>query len=326
MKVKIKSVLVLLCYIGIIGIIPLMYVTANFIHYQLHVRLILVEALLILMIGLVYLGLLAVFMAIIGCSDMPKEVTETQDSRPNHEPVASNHGSNIQEVMENIRNNELEYTACFDLEGRKLAEGTLLSPHECSITAEDWRNICYRGDEIIKVHNHPGCSNVAFSAQDFKAFLQKDFIRKTLVVTKDYNYTMEKVGDKYETLQDDAKSYAAKMYTQCIWPSAFSDRLWSIVVVRRTAKKFGLRFKVERINQTPTRKIIPVGVMACVILMMFCFAKPQASASAVARYNSAADDPCFHGNTQTAGGQQDNIITEDSLANEIVQGYIDTPM
>lgn len=329
MKIKIKSVLVSLCYIGLIGAIPLTYVIPDFVRYRLHVRPVPVVILLSFMIVLVYLGLLVVSMAIIECSSVPEEATETQDSEPNHEPVASNHGSNTQEVMEAIRNENLEYLACFSLNGKKLAEGTYFSPIKCNITTEDWNDICCKGEEVMEVHNHPDCYNVAFSAQDLKSFLQKDFIRKTIVVTKDYNYILEKVGNGYEDLQDDAKAYVEKMDIKYTWLSLFSPRLWSVVVARKTAEKFGLQFRIERINPSPVKRIIPVGIAACVAIAAFYLVEPQffnhsANATVSTQYDAA--DEAYNGNTQTAGGRQDNIVTEGQLANEIVSGYIDTPM
>lgn len=288
------------------------YALVDFIYTRLRVSLwsILIAILICLLVDTVYMCLTVTIEVI--CLGLLESFEDCRESELKMEPIASNHGSNLIEVMEAIRNEKLEYLAYFDLEGKKLAEGTYLLPAKCSITTEDWYNIYYRGEDVMEVHNHPGHSNVAFSVQDFKSFLQQDFIRKTVVVTKDYNFILEKVGNGYETSQDDAKAYVKRIDIAYAWLSVFSARLWSIVVARKTAEKFGLKFEAERINQTPTtRKIIPVGVIVCVILMTFCFAKPQVSASAVAKCKNAAVDPVYHGNAQTAGGQQDNIITKD---------------
>lgn len=132
-----------------------------------------------------------------------------------------------------------------------------------------------------------------------------------IVVSKRRNYILEKTEDNCETLQMEAKEYYREMYKRYRWVARFSYRVYTEIISRKTAKHFGLKFKAERINQTPTtRKIIPVGVIVCAILMIFCFAKPQVSASAVAKCKNAADNPVYHGNAQTAGGQQDNIVTK----------------
>lgn len=304
MKITFKTVLASLCCIGIVGAPSLAYVASDFVYYRLHVHSIFAGSLLSFMIVIVYIGLLLILMAIIEYPGAQEEVSKIQDS---HElkPIASDHGSSLEEVMKTIRNEELEYLAYFSLDGEKLAEGTYLSPIKCSITTEDWNDICYEGEEVMKVHNHPGSSNVAFSAQDFKAFLCQDFIRKTIVVTKDYNYTMEKIGNGYEDLQDDAKAYVERMDEEYLWISAFSNRLWSVVTARKAAKEFGLKFSAKCIRQRPIKRYAFYGLAVCAIVTMFCLVKPQPSAS--------TSDP-------------NETITATQLANEVCSGHIETPM
>lgn len=322
MKIKGKNVLrlagemvgVICIYYAPIACID--YVLIDFVYGYLHMSLqsTLIAVLLGLSADVMYICLIATIGAVL---ELSKSSESHEEPELKLEVVTSNHGSSLKEVMEAIRNEELEYLAFFDLEGKKLAEGTYLSPDKCNITTEDWHSICHRGEEVMKVHNHPSRSNVAFSAQDFRSFLCQDFIRKTVVVTKDYNFIMEKIGNGYEASQDDAKAYVEKMDIMYSWLSTFSDRLWSIVVARKTAEKFGLQFRVERINQAPTRSFASVGIATCLVLAALCLFKPQCS---------SADDPAYHSNAQILGGQQDNIVTEAQLVNEVFSGYIDPPM
>lgn len=236
-----------------------------------------------------------------------EELTEESEQKA----ISSDHGGHFEEVMENIRHEKLEYRAIFDLNGRKLAEGTLLSPEKCNITTEDWRSIYRRREGVVDLHNHPGRSNVAFSGKDFEAFLSSDFIRKMIVTTRNYNYVLEKPSDEdgYEDLQDDIYDYVIKMNGKYIWLSIFSSRLWSVVVARKTAKCFGLKFSIEHIHRQMPKKYVFLGVIACTVALMFCFIRPQfttpSSASATVSINcNPADDPCIQGNAPIGGGWQ----------------------
>lgn len=180
-----------------------------------------------------------------------RTVEAAKKQEPRSEAITSNHGNFITEFMEQARDEEYEYAACFDLSGNKLAEGTLLSSYECCIAKEDWHNIRRRGDKIISVHNHPN-SNRAFSAGDFSSFLRNDFVRMSIVVTKDYNFILEKKWDWvcYELSYDSAKTYVEKMRNRYGWLSIFSDHLCSVVVNYMTARKYGLQFSIEYIHRT----------------------------------------------------------------------------
>ncbi len=321
MKIKGKDVL------GLVGaisatciyfapIVVIEYVVVDFVfdRFQLLLQSTLIAAALCLLASIIYVCLTTAMGVMLESSGESHE-----ESEPKLEAIASNRGSNLNEVAEAIRNEKLEYLAYFSLNGEKLAEGTYLLPDQCNITTKDWHSIYARGEEVMKVHNHPGHSDVAFSAQDFKAFLCQDFIRRTVVVTKNYNFIMEKVGNGYEDLQNDAKAYVERMDIKYIWLAIFSSRLWSVIVARKAAENFGLKFMVERINYSPVRKCIFAGLALCSVIASLGLFKPQffnysASATASAQDSSNASD--------------DGIITvtEAQLANEVSCGAIDPPM
>lgn len=196
--------------------------------------------------------------------------------------TVSDHGSRLEEVMENIRTEVFEYDAIFDLEGNKLAEGTYSSPFRCNIRSEDWAAIRKRREAAIRVHNHPGRSNGAFSSQDFKAFLSEELIKKSIVVTEKYNYILEKVHDMdYSLLQDVAKAYSTKVQQKYAWIYGLSPRIWSVVAAHKTAKHFDLRFRIEHLRPSRTRKtVISFGAMACAAAtVVLCFISYQAFAT-----------------------------------------------
>lgn len=164
--------------------------------------------------------------------------------------IGADHGGNLKEVMAAIRDESVEYLAIFDREGKKLAESTLLSPFRCTMVADDWERIYRGGKQIVEVHNHPRSDN-AFSELDFRAFFQKDFIRQSIVVTKHYNFILEKPFGGYEHLMDDVEAYVKKLRARCRWLSVFSDHLTSIVVAWATAFEYGLEFKIRRVYRAP---------------------------------------------------------------------------
>lgn len=178
-----------------------------------------------------------------------RSIEAAKKQKPRAQAIRSNHGNFITEFMEQIRGEEYEYLAFFDLKGQKLAEGTLLSPYTCNITVEDWYRICYRSEGVIMVHNHPS-SNRSFSVNDFSVFFWKDFIKMSIVVTKDYNFILEKDWVGYETFHDVAKSYAEKMLHRYKRLNIISDHFRSVVVSYMVARRYDLQFGVENIHRT----------------------------------------------------------------------------
>lgn len=267
-----------------------------------------------------------------------EELKEEKNSRLDT-AITSNHGDNLKEVMEVIRREEWEYNAVFDLSGSKLAEGTYQSPNKCNLTSEDWQKIAQRGEEIIDLHNHPGRDS-SFSPQDFKAFMQYDFIKQFIVVSRRYNYILVKPKGGYEGIQDEVKSYAEMMDRRYFWLEIISFWLWSVITAKKTAEKFGLEFRVERAPQPTARKnAFHIGLATCAILALCSIGllRPAessatspvsvASGSGTARYSSPVEatttingvtysltddvipvscdptkDPCIQGRAHVGGG------------------------
>lgn len=180
--------------------------------------------------------------------------------------IVSNHGDNLKEVMEAIRCEAWEYSAVFDLSGRKLAEGTYQSPTVCNISEEDWRKLDTKREEVVRIHNHPAPYDGSFSEQDFYNFLFRDYIRKYIVVTRKYNFVLEKTVDSYSSLAREAMDYAERLFKKYLRLSHLSYLAWTVLVSRKTAKRFDLKFRVERVSRaTAGRKRFQIGLATCAI-------------------------------------------------------------
>lgn len=237
--------------------------------------------------------------------------------------IRSNHGNSLKEVMEAIRHEEWEYDAIFDLSGKKLAEGTFQSPGSCNITPEDWLEVKQYGGEVIELHNHPGRDN-AFSPQDFKAFMHCDSIKQSIVGSKKHNYFLVKPEGSYEGVQNGAKSYAEMMHRKYFWLENISFWLWSVITAKKTAEKFGLEFRIERVPRPAAQKnAFRIGLATCAVLA-FCYVgflrptessatSPVSATSGTTRYSSVADATIIY----------DDVVY--SLTDYIISGSIDEP-
>lgn len=270
---------------------------------------------------------------------LAKQSEEREAESQTKVAIRSNHGDSFKEVMEAIRYEEWEYYAFFNFSGKKLAEGTYRSPESCNITTEDWQEVKRCGGEVIGLHNHPGRDS-SFSPQDFKAFMQYDFIKQFIVVSRRYNYILVKPKGGYEGIQDEVKSYAEMMDRRYFWLEIISFWLWSVITAKKTAEKFGLEFRVERAPQPTARKnAFRIGLATCVILALCSIGllRPAessvtspvsvASGSGTARYSSPVEatttingvtysltddvipvscdptkDPCIQGRAHVGGG------------------------
>ncbi len=250
MKIKIKSVLKTLSLFCIkyVPMVPISYkVLENFVYRGL---------------GASFLGAViccvtcTVYLCILVTISLAIQYAMDTEQGSQQKAVTADHGNRIEDVMEAIRHEEYEYLAYFNFDGEKIAEGTFLLPDMCNVTAEDWTRVYLYKKEVIGVHNHPGEDNMAFSDGDFESFLSQKHYRRSIVVTKDYDYVLEKVGDSKTPLRGEARTYVRKMDIRYAWLSVFSARLWSIVVARRAAKRFGLIFSVERVSQVSVKNFL----------------------------------------------------------------------
>lgn len=107
-------------------------------------------------------GIIACVLAILfSLSSIEITVITKPRQKPLTEAIPSDHGSNLETVMEAIRNEPLEYRSIFDADGNKLAEGTLLSPTRCNVASAYWQE---KSD-----------AKYPFSIAEFKDFVDNTF-------------------------------------------------------------------------------------------------------------------------------------------------------
>lgn len=205
--------------------------------------------------------------------------------------IDSDHGQDLSKVMRALRTEKFEYDAVFDLEGDKLAEGTLGSCCRCNISSESWDRIVESGvlnQALVNLHNHPGYEQLSFSAQDFYVLLDSEFYR-SIVVTRDYNFVMENPWWNRDDAPDseEVKAFAQHLYgvdeddeqnikilnANVFWLLLF-PRLYSWYVSYRTAKRFGLKYRIETIRPRNRVKRIVTGCLVGFAMIASFVANP----------------------------------------------------
>lgn len=105
------------------------------------------------------------------------------------EPVTTNHGDTIPEVMMNLRNESVEYVAFFTKDERKICESTINCPTITTVSKDDLHLILQNPGGVM-VHNHPGDEPIAFSPEDLM-YLANGVCNKSIVVTSSFCYAMD---------------------------------------------------------------------------------------------------------------------------------------
>lgn len=185
-----------------------------------------------------------------GCRALLERRRRAQLPGPLSEPVETDHGQDLETVMEAIRYEEVEFTATFDREGSKICEYTNYSP-ETVMTISD-----FGMSGTIHIHNHPGVQEGSFSSTDIENLLRNRFFR-TIVVTPCYTYTLTNPNWAEGPLADlgKIKRYYDKTFCRRVideWAAGsdalFSSRLYRRLVekaVRRMAEDYGLIYEVQ---------------------------------------------------------------------------------
>lgn len=105
------------------------------------------------------------------------------------EPVETNHGDTIGEVMLQICTEPVEYVAFFRDDGSKLCESTLNHPTMVMMTPEG-QKLLLQNRGAVMIRNHPGVEPVAFSPEDL-TYLTNGLCRRSIVVTPSLCFMME---------------------------------------------------------------------------------------------------------------------------------------
>lgn len=194
--------------------------------------------------------------------------TLLSDDEASVEAVASDHGDDLTTVMEAIRNEPLEYRAMFDINERKLTEGTLNSPERCNVPTKEWRKVY--NDIHIDLHNHPGFPQTSFSDADYRSMIQTR-ARYMIVVTKSFNYIMEnpRCNHKGGPTAEEVGNYAQRLLCEHIVALVLFPCRYSQYVSRRVAQKFGFIYHIEDLRRNALgrrSRITPRRIVAASLL------------------------------------------------------------
>lgn len=192
--------------------------------------------------------------------------------------IRAHHGSSMAEAMEALRNERLEYEVACDVDGKVIAEGTMLSPHNCALVESDWYEL---PNKYVSLHNHPGLSELAFSSQDIKSLLYDKRCVSEIVVTPNFTYTLRWANSTRRS-EIDAKEFydhvdgvldVDRTFLTCSTARRHYNRLISEI-----ADRYGLVFTIENLRYERCRTWLVnnrrrVGVAAgCIafVLNIFC--------------------------------------------------------
>jgi len=171
--------------------------------------------------------------------ELPERLPEDEGA------IVTYHGNTLLEVMEALRDERLEYNVASDLDGRIIAEGTLLSPNECCLAKSDWGRL---PDEYISLHNHPSLIEGAFSSDDIKNLMHDRRRVATIVVTTHFTYTLKWVDStrKYEIDDVEFCKYVDRTLNLGKCSSvAFLVRWRRNYQIRKIARRYGLVYTIK---------------------------------------------------------------------------------
>lgn len=202
-----------------------------------------------------------------------EELPEPLDSKY---AIRSFHGSTLSEVMEALRDERLEYVAACSLDGKVIAEGTMLSTEKCTLVHSDR---CALPDDCIFVHNHPSIYELAFSRKDLKNMWHSMY-RTSVVVTTNFTYTLSWAdpAKKSEIDADEFYGYIDQNFNVHTKASSSARRKDYNRQIQQFADRYGLIYTVENVRHkrcqawfVRNQRRIGVAVScAAVMLAIFC--------------------------------------------------------
>lgn len=183
---------------------------------------------------------------------------------PLEEPIEADHGDTIEEVVEALRTEKLEYSGLFSTDGRKLGETTLLSPVKTRLS--DTLFVESRKRECVHIHCHPGVISTCFSSQDLANAV--DIPRnKYLVVSGAYTFVLEAKNQfkANRCSREEVYDYNEQWYSvrKTILPFGLSlltshqvFTWYTILATFFTARKFGFKLTVYNTRITRMKRFL----------------------------------------------------------------------
>lgn len=105
------------------------------------------------------------------------------------DPIDTDHGATLADVIEGIRNEKVEFVAYFSPSGEKICESTVNCTTRACV-ADKYHEIIYSQPGCVSVHNHPSDENRAFSTNDILSGV-RGHLSRIIVVTRPVCYVMD---------------------------------------------------------------------------------------------------------------------------------------
>ncbi len=189
-----------------------------------------------------------------------------------HHPRFSSpdHGATIEEVVVNLCDEPVEFSAVFSSTGEKVAEYTNYSTYMVATPEEFARNnVC--------IHNHPTIHNTCLSDSDIMSALESGKA-VSIAIDHDYAYIFKnnhlyenrfrRVGLFYSIISDLISLLCAVL--------PFSIRLWlsDILALKLTARRFGFKFSVKRHRPLSFKSPVILKLLAFAAFLVVFLAQP----------------------------------------------------
>lgn len=221
---------------------------------------------------------------------------------PLEEAIDADCGDTLDEAMEYLRDQRLEYRVMCRTDGSVITAGTMLNPRECNISEEGGKKVLDCGSDWIDLHNHPILSEEPFSKQDFASFIKFSHGIEDIVVTSHYTYRLKKTKDVSNRVEE-FEQYLETLpgFETCY--TGFNGRRKHIKLIQQIADRYEFEFTIEDLRRDLAEKWLRrnrrrlCAVASCAILALRIFYNPVTipsdAAVAVSTKDIAHVDPDY---------------------------------
>lgn len=283
-----------------------------------------------------------VFSVLCGYSDkLEKSLEKLPD--PLEEAIYADCGETLDEAMEYLRDQRLEYRVACRANGGILASGTLLNRRLCNISKEGWRKVRGYGSDWVNLHNHPGLSESLFSKQDLKNFVENTHEIEDIVVTSHYTYRLRKTTKNVSDRVKEFKQYLETLPDFGSLYEKIGGRKKHAVLIQQIADRYGFEFTIESLRRDAAKKWFAKNqrrlcvAASCAILAFGIFCNPVTIPPDAATAASTKDIICVDPDytTDKVPDVSNDYISSDKIgltdpidggANEPACGHVDPPI
>lgn len=222
-----------------------------------------------LRLGMLVLGILdgltAVVMLVVYATQIADDIFNfTQErildaERPLEEPVATNHGESLLEIINGFRKENVEHSAIFHVDGTKICEQTTMSSH----SVRSYPPGMSRQEAVgtIHAHSHPSANELSFSDVDIVLILQGRWYQ-SIVVTRRHLHIMTNAHYMDMECISEEEAEALKSFilekrqegvnktnivAKTFLPCYIIERRGSIYASRCVAQRLGFDYQIKHI-------------------------------------------------------------------------------